>query len=383
LELASEEMRIRVFHKFDSELKTLWQDLESRAEPYIFQSYFWLSHWQETIGNESPRTEPSIVLLENSDGPQALIPFCLEQRCGVRVLGFLGGDQSDYHCPVVTKQGKKSLHQPNIWQEIFGVLPKHDVLHIDKIPESFMVEKLLPIQDARCILFNHAFATDIPSSWEEFQKGLNSRIKSDSRRQRKRLAERGKLHFENMAPKSEKSKMAIETFFKQKRSRFQATGARDTLSFPSSKRFYSDIFHDLGAGNKVIFSVLWLNENIIATHLGAVDHERFYFLMPTFSPEWENYSPGRLILEHLIQWSIEQGLKVFDFTVGEEEYKKAWCNLELKLFEILKARTLIGELYVQSLMSKRALKQFLMIVNGVRLTRKWWNSFTSKILKSK
>jgi len=139
----------------------------------------------------------------------------------------------------------------------------------------------------------------------------------------------------------------------------------------------------LEAGNKVIFSVLWLNEHIIATHLGAVDHERFYFLMPTFSPEWGNYSPGRLILEHLIQWSIEQGLKVFDFTVGEEEYKKAWCNLELKLFEILKARTLIGELYVQSLMSKRSLKQFFVIVNGVRLMRKWWNGITSKMRNSK
>ena len=48
--------------------------------------------------------------------------------------------------------------------------------------------------------------------------------------------------------------------------------------------------------------------------------------MPTFATEWKSYSPGRLLLEYLIQWSIEQRLKVFDFTVGDEEYKKEWTR---------------------------------------------------------
>ena len=68
-------MFIRVFQTFNEELKSLWLDLESRTAPYIFQRYHWLSHWQETIGNEDPRTEPTVVLLEDSDGPHALLPF--------------------------------------------------------------------------------------------------------------------------------------------------------------------------------------------------------------------------------------------------------------------------------------------------------------------
>ena len=86
------------------------------------------------------------------------------------------------------------------------------MLHINKIPESVLDARLMPLQGARCVLFNYAYAAEIPSSWEEFQKGLRSRIKSDSRRQRKRLAEHGKLHFEDLDPESEKSKMVIETF---------------------------------------------------------------------------------------------------------------------------------------------------------------------------
>ena len=70
-------MRIRIFNKFDPELKALWLDLEARSKPYIFQRYNWLYHWKKTIGNESPRTELKVVLIEDSNGPQALLPFGL------------------------------------------------------------------------------------------------------------------------------------------------------------------------------------------------------------------------------------------------------------------------------------------------------------------
>ena len=368
-------MFIRVFKTFNEELKSLWLDLESRTAPYIFQRYHWLSHWQETIGNEYPRTEPTVVLLEDSDGPHALLPVSFQQRHGVWVLSFLGGDQSDYHCPMATQQGKEWLQRPDSWREIFENLPKFDVLHINKIPESVLDASLMPLQGVRCVLFNYAYAAEIPSSWEEFQKGLRSRIKSDSRRQRKRLAEKGVLYFEDLDPESEKSKMVMETFFKQKRSRFQDTGVLDKLSMTSYRRFYSDMPRDMGEGARVTFSVLWMNEKILATHWGAVDHKRFYYLMPTFAPEWKSYSPGRLLLEHLLQWSIEQKLKIFDFTVGGEEYKKEWCNRNIKLHEILLPRTLKGQLYMQVLMAKQRLKKSDVILDGVRRARKAVNLF--------
>ena len=39
-------------------------------------------------------------------------------------------------------------------------------------------------------------------------------------------------------------------------------------------------------------------------------------------------------------------IDVFDFTIGDEEYKKRWCNASMNLYSTIQANTLIGRLYV-------------------------------------
>ena len=85
-----------------------------------------------------------------------------------------------------------------------------------------------------------------------------------------------------------------------------------------------------------------LNEKILSTHWGAIYKKRFYYLMPSYAVEWGRYSPGRLLLVNLIEWSIQNGLKVFDFTVGSEDYKKIYCDQEMKIFERIEIVSIFG-----------------------------------------
>jgi CelD/BcsL family acetyltransferase involved in cellulose biosynthesis len=362
-------MRIRIFNKFDPELKALWLDLEARAKPYIFQRYNWLYHWKKTIGNESPRTELKVVLMEDSNGPQALLPFGLKQRQGVKILCFLGGNENDYHCPIYTQKGKLILQQPGLLEETYSKLPEFDILHIDKIPDEIANNTLF--HKDNMYLSNYSYSAELPSSWEEYKKRLTSKIKADSRRQYKRLAEKGELRFESIVKGNKNIGKVLESFFEQKSKRYQATGAYDVLANKTVQSFYSEMPTELGKGVKTQLSALFLDNFVLATHWGVFDQTSFYLLMPTFAPDWNRYSPGRLLIEHLIQWSIRQRLKVFDFTVGGEDYKKEWCNREVKLFEIIKARTFKGKIYFKALMAKRALKQSPKIVKGVKKARKW------------
>ena len=49
--------------------------------------------------------------------------------------------------------------------------------------------------------------------------------------------------------------------------------------------------------------------------------------MPSYDAAWDRLSPGRLLLDHLIEWSFCQGLGEFDFTIGDEPYKATFCNV--------------------------------------------------------
>ena len=108
----------------------------------------------------------------------------------------------------------------------------------------------------------------------------------------------------------------------------------------------------------------------VTTHVGIVDESTFYYLMPAHEGgEWEKYSPGRLLLLELLKWSINNGLKFFDFTVDGEAYKKDWCNREIDLFEVRLAVSPRGWLYLSFLKTKSVFKKvplFLKIVRSIR-----------------
>ena len=70
---------------------------------------------------------------------------------------------------------------------------------------------------------------------------------------------------------------------------------------------------------------------------------RYYYLSPSFEGgDWLRYSPGRLLIEHLLEWSFRRGLKVFDFTVGNEEYKFEYSDVTIPLYRVIVPETTIG-----------------------------------------
>ena len=108
------------------------------------------------------------------------------------------------------------------------------------------------------------------------------------------------MRFEILESGNEKLSIVFEAFFEQKRTRYQNTGAYDMLASDAARCFYSNVPMELGEGAKAQLTALFLDNLVLATHWGVVDKGRFYLLMPTFSQDWKRYSPGRLLLEHLL-----------------------------------------------------------------------------------
>ena len=62
--------------------------------------------------------------------------------------------------------------------------------------------------------------------------------------------------------------------------------------------------------------------------------EGFYLYNSAYEPELRNHSPGNVMLSHLIERSIEDGKKVFDFLKGDETYKFRLGAQPRPLFEV-------------------------------------------------
>ena len=44
----------------------------------------------------------------------------------------------------------------------------------------------------------------------------------------------------------------------------------------------------------------------------------------------------------MMRYAIEHGCKVFDFTIGDEPYKREWCDTEIRLYDYVAPASLRG-----------------------------------------
>ena len=73
-------------------------------------------------------------------------------------------------------------------------------------------------------------------------------------------------------------------------------------------------------------NLLKLDNNVISYHLGFVCDSTFYYYKPTYDIKYHNYSPGKIHISKLIEFSIKTKLKTFDFLLGNEKYKENWIS---------------------------------------------------------
>ena len=93
----------------------------------------------------------------------------------------------------------------------------------------------------------------------------------------------------------------------------------------------------------VHLAALWLDDQVLATHWGLVWEDRFYYMLPTYSDgPLGRFSPGVHLLHALMEWCIDNGIAVFDFTIGNEPYKAHWCDQSMPMAESVIALTALG-----------------------------------------
>ena len=117
-------MAVKIYSQFDESLKDVWCDLERSGELYGFQTYDWLGHWYRKIGGPLLGIRLQIVAIYQQGQLCAILPLGIRNLGGIRILGWLGGLQTDYHAPVLSSSWSPSEDEfIKFWEEI----PKFDL----------------------------------------------------------------------------------------------------------------------------------------------------------------------------------------------------------------------------------------------------------------
>ena len=72
----------------------------------------------------------------------------------------------------------------------------------------------------------------------------------------------------------------------------------------------------------------------------------------------------------MLRQAIERGFRIFDFTIGDERYKRDWCDTELELYDHISVATLRGALIAAPMFAALRLKRW------IKQTPALWNAFS-------
>lgn len=338
----------------------IWPSMDDSgaSRNYVFQSADFLDVWCDTIG-KARGTKPFFVAVVHASGaPHALFPLGVERsQSGLRTLRFLDGGVSDYNAPVLFPAAKTwdPALARTLWKAIIRVAPAFDVAIVEKMPDRVCDadNPLMPLVTGPYP--QSGYFMQLPESAEEF---VSKRLPrgQDTRRKLRRLRDRGAVEFRIGSTPAEWDEM-LEAMMRQKSRRYLETRGADGLERPGYRAFFRDAAFRLAPLGRVHLSALTVDGTILAVHWGYRSRQRFYYMMPSFEEgEWLRYSPGRHLLNNLIEWAIESGVEIFDQGVGDEEYKREYCDVTMALYEIETPRTLRGRAHLLGRRAKASVR---------------------------
>lgn len=369
-------------HDSLAESEPVWRAFEQTADHTVFQNFGWLSAWMRNIGiREGMR--PAIVIGRNSRGEVLfLMPFAIERGALVRRLIWLGSGLADYNAPLLSPAFASAMCErrfATLWKRIVANLMadrrfRHDAVCLEKMPDTvggqrnpFTFLSVIPNPSG-------AHVATLFGDWETyyFEKRSSSTRKND-RAKRKKLGEIGPVQMVEPAGEEE-TRRTLAALFQQKSRQLARMGASDIFARPGHAEFYADLATDPVTRGLVHVSRLDVGDTIAAVNFGAIYGKRYYHLIAAYSDgETARFGPGAAHLRDLLRTAIERGCKDFDFTIGDEPYKREWADRTLALHDLHQATSPAGwvaaALVRASARTKRVIKQTPVLWRAFTRTR--------------
>ncbi|MDJ0734030.1 MAG: GNAT family N-acetyltransferase [Nostocaceae cyanobacterium] len=155
------------------------------------------------------------------------------------------------------------------------------------------------------------------TSWDDFVEYVQQnqpKIFADSRRRRRKLEKEVgpvKFIFDDNRPH------ILDTCLAWKSQQYRNSGLIDAFAYQEHVR----LFQELANKGLLLVSSLSAGEKPIAVDLSASLKGRLYSWIPAYDISYRNCSPGRLIMEFVLQESFKRKYEEFDFMIGNESYK--------------------------------------------------------------
>ena len=373
------DVRVAVYEDLAA-IEREWRAFEPGADCTVFQSFDWLTTWQRHIGTQSS-VQPAIVVGRDGSGAILFVlPLSVRAAGWGRELTWLGSDLNDYNAPLLAPAFSARIDRTRflaLWQDIARSLQAHprlryDVIAFAKMPETVGAQQNPMRYLGGTINPSGAYLTHLTGPWDTFYTAKrSSATRRRDRTKRKKLSEYGEIRFVNLAGEDE-ILSSLDTLMAQKAKSFARMGVGNLFAKPGHADFYRALATDPATRPVVHVSRLDVGATAAAVNLALIHRGRYYHLLASYTDcDLSRFGPGAAHLHDLMHYAIDRGCGIFDFTIGDERYKRDWCDTELKLYDYIAPVTWRGALAAMPMLAAQRVKRW------IKQTPVVWSAFSS------
>jgi CelD/BcsL family acetyltransferase involved in cellulose biosynthesis len=355
-------VELSLHHDLDS-VERDWHAFEERADGTVFQTFDWLATWFRNIGMREG-VKPAIVIGRHEGAILFLLPFALEAHASVRKVTWLGSCLSNYNGPLLARDFSRRLGSQQfvqVWQDIQSLLRRqlgHDIVDLEKMLTT-VGEQTNPF----CALgvtphVNDAYLTALGGDWETYYAAKRSAAtRKTDRKKRKRLADHGETQFITAGSRDDAVR-TVDALIDEKRRSYAKLGVGNMFERPGYRDFFLDLATGPQSSRLTHLSRVDVGAMTVAANFGLTYRGRYYYILAGYDDgELARFGPGAIQLMDVMRYATEQGCKLFDFTIGDEPYKREWCDIEIGLCDYVSPASWRGSLLALSTVAFRRLKR--------------------------
>jgi CelD/BcsL family acetyltransferase involved in cellulose biosynthesis len=306
-------------------LEAAWSRLVPVDHPGApFRSFAWLSTWWKTF---STGRDPYVLVARRGGDVVGILPL-------YRDGGLLGGRLALMGDGIVGSDYLGALARPDDQPAVTAAIAAHldgagvHELVLDGLDRADLLTRALTGARALEVAVEPYYRCPhvrLSSSFDAYLDGLPQGAGAQWHRRRKWLEHRPGYRIDVLRTPSEIA-AGMEILFDLHRRRWAIEGGSQGIDGPRTERFHRAAAARLAACGWARIFVLSVEGGPRAALYGFRHADRFAFYQAGYEPAWRPRSVGTVLLGHVLQQCVAEGLREFDFLRGSEEYKLRWAT---------------------------------------------------------
>jgi CelD/BcsL family acetyltransferase involved in cellulose biosynthesis len=298
-----------------------WRQLLSRdPDRHIFTTPEWGKLWWEEFKEGK---ELFLLTMSRAGDVAGVVPLYRKRDGDRKILRFLGGiDLSDYLGPICSLDDRDDIADTLVdWLSTTDVEWDEFDAHNMPVPFGF-AEFLVERADAKGFEFTMeqeetAAVLPLPTTWDAYLESLEAKERRELKRKLRRLGrEQPDASFRTATKDTLDEDLRV--FVDMHRG---AEGHKGHFMRPEIATFFERVARSFIELGWLRLDFLEIGDRAIASTFSFQLDKTFYLYNSAYEPDASRLSPGVVLVSHLIQRSIDEGLEFFDFLRGPERYK--------------------------------------------------------------